>query len=70
TLPGRDGHFSRAKCSIQMDKDVEDSGMAVGQGFLSGLDQSGVATDKQRGAETENRIKWCRRCELSCPVGR
>lgn len=67
TLPGRDGCFSRAQCSIQMDKDVEDSDMAVDEGFLSGLDQSRVATEGV--SQTEGRIKWCRRCELACPVG-
>jgi len=67
TLPGRDGCFSRAKCSIQMDKDVEDSDMAAGKGFLSGLDQSGVEAEGI--SQTEGRIKWCRRCELACPVG-
>jgi epoxyqueuosine reductase len=67
TLPGRDGCFSRAKCSIQMDKDVKDSDMAVGKEFLSGLDQSALET---RGlSQTEGGIKWCRRCELACPVG-
>lgn len=70
TLPGRDGSFSRASCTIQMDKDVEDSDMAVGEGFLSGLDQSDAATGVQRDSETDNRIKWCRQCELACPVGR
>ena len=68
TLPGRDGRFSRARCSVQMDKDVEDSDMAVGKGFLSGLDQSGVEAGGT--SQTEGRIKWCRRCELACPVGR
>ena len=42
TLPGRDGCFSRAKCHIQMDKDVEDADMTVDKGFLSGLDRSGA----------------------------
>jgi epoxyqueuosine reductase len=67
TLPGRDGYFSRARCYIQMDKDVEDSDMTVAEGFLSGLDKSALGTGG--GSRTEKRIKWCRRCELSCPVG-
>jgi epoxyqueuosine reductase len=67
TLPGRDGRFSRARCYVQMDKDVEDSDMAVAKGFLSGLDKSALAPGKVSLAE--NRIKWCRRCELACPVG-
>ena len=67
TLPGRDGCFSRARCYIQMDKDVEDSDMAVSKGFLSGLDKSALVTGGI--SQTEKRIKWCRRCELACPVG-
>ena len=66
-LPGRDGHFSRARCTVQMDKDVEDSDMAVASGFLSGLDKSALAIGGV--SQTETRIKWCRRCELACPVG-
>ena len=68
TLPGRDGRFSRARCTIQMDKDVEDSDMAAANEFLSGLDKSALVTEEISG--TEKRIKWCRRCELACPVGR
>jgi len=67
-LPGRDGHFSRARCYVQMDKDVEDSTMAVAKGFLSGLDKSALTTGEV--SQTEKRIKWCRRCELACPIGR
>ena len=67
TLPGRDGYFGRARCTIQMDKDVEDSDLAVARGFLSGLDTAAPATEGI--SQTETRIKWCRRCELTCPVG-
>ncbi|MFN2291433.1 MAG: epoxyqueuosine reductase [Anaerolineae bacterium] len=67
TLPGRDGRFNRARCYVQMDKDVEDSEMAVAKGFLSGLDKSERVTGES--SQTERRIKWCRRCELACPVG-
>jgi epoxyqueuosine reductase len=68
TLPGRDGCFSRARCYVQMDKDVEDSEMAVAKGFLSGLDKSALVTGGT--SRTEKSIKWCRQCELACPVGR
>jgi epoxyqueuosine reductase len=67
TLPGRDGTFSRARCYLRMDKDVEDSDMVVAEGFLSGLDKSAPVTGGP--SRTEKRIRWCRRCELSCPVG-
>jgi epoxyqueuosine reductase len=66
-LPGRDGSFSRARCTIQMDKDVQDSDMAVGEGFLTGLDKSGAVTAGV--SHIDEYIKWCRRCEFACPVG-
>jgi epoxyqueuosine reductase len=63
-LPGRDGTFSRSRCHVQMDKDVDDSQMAAGRGFLSGLDRSAGES-----SPTDPSIKWCRRCEFACPVG-
>ena len=66
-LPGRDGCFSRAKCSIQMGHDVEDSGVVVDEGFLSERSVPSVETGGM--SRTKDRIKWCRRCELVCPVG-
>jgi epoxyqueuosine reductase len=66
-LPGRDGSFSRARCSVQMDKDVDDSAMAVDTGLLAGLDEaSELAAGESRG---QARIQWCRRCEFACPAG-
>lgn len=67
SLPGRDGRFSRAGCTVQMDADVEDSEIGVAKGFLSGLDSAAQAARGTAGAE--KRIKWCRRCEFACPVG-
>ena len=66
-LPGRDGLFSRARCSIQMGHDLEASGITVDEGFLSEMYPSRV--ERQEISQTEGRIKWCRRCELACPVG-
>lgn len=62
TLPGRDGRFSRARCNIQMDKDVENSRIDVNE-----MQQSVV--DIENISQTEKCIKYCRRCELACPVG-
>jgi epoxyqueuosine reductase len=67
TLPGCDGCFSRAKCFIQMSNDREDSEIAVDEGFLSEMYPSGVETEGM--SQTKEHIKWCRRCELACPVG-
>jgi epoxyqueuosine reductase len=52
-LPGRTGCFSRAKCNIQMEKDI---------------DAAEEKPDPENG-EPSIIIKYCRRCELSCPVG-
>ncbi len=66
-LPGRDGCFSRAKCNIQMALDVKDAGVAVERRLLSEKDLSSMETEGI--SQTEKRIKWCRQCELACPVG-
>jgi epoxyqueuosine reductase len=52
-LPGRTGHFSRVLCNLQMEADIE------------------TATEEPvpgSGART-GVIRYCRACELSCPVG-
>ena len=66
-LPGRDGRFSRARCSIQMGQDVENSGVVVDEGFLSETYASGV--EREGKSQAKERIEWCRQCELACPVG-
>lgn len=66
-LPGRDGSFSRASCFVQMGQDSEDSGVEVDDWFLSEIHLPRAATEGE--FETEGRMKWCRRCELACPVG-
>lgn len=53
-LPGRDGHFSRPSCNIQMDKDNVDAREEI-------LDGSG---------DPVKLIKYCRNCEQACPVGK
>ena len=62
TLPGRDGCFSRAKCMIQMNQDVEDSRVDVN-------DIEQFAVDIEDISHTKDLIRYCRRCELACPVG-
>jgi epoxyqueuosine reductase len=67
TLPGRDGLYGRSRCSGQLDRDREDSGIAVDEWFLSERHPLGV--EREETSQTKARIKWCRRCELACPVG-
>jgi epoxyqueuosine reductase len=52
-LPGRDGHFSRPLCNLQMDKDIADAGETAADGS----------------DEPVKVIKYCRKCEQACPVG-
>jgi epoxyqueuosine reductase len=66
-LPGRDGTFGRAACFVQMGRDHEDSGVQTTEDFLVDLPLSGAALQDEFTAE--GRIKWCRRCELACPIG-
>ena len=62
-LPGRDGFFSRAKCMIQIANDVVESGVDLNEMQVSGLDTDGESQKREP-------IKYCRRCEIACPVGR
>ena len=53
-LPGRSGVYSRLQCNQQMEIDVAWHEV--------------IAIDGQ--AATGRRVKYCRECELACPVGR
>jgi epoxyqueuosine reductase len=63
TLPARDGHFTRAKCMVQMDQDLQGSRVQA-----SGPDVS-AAVDMEGMPPIDQRVHYCRRCELACPVG-
>ena len=53
-LPGRDGGYDRHLCNVQMESDVAKSERTAAEG-----------------AEKASRVvRYCRRCELVCPVGR
>ncbi len=54
-LPGRDGTFSRVICNVQMEKDIADAR---------------EERPYPESGELVKIIKYCRRCELACPVGR
>ena len=53
-LPGRDGSYSRQLCTIQMKIDKKEAQEQIVEG----------------GDQPVRLIKYCRRCEFSCPVGR
>jgi epoxyqueuosine reductase len=53
-LPGRDGHYSRPLCNVQMEKDHD----------------TAKEQPAKRFDDPVKIIKYCRRCELACPVGK
>ncbi len=66
-LPARNGSYSRPKCLLQMNRNHEDSGISSAEG--GSLEKTGVP-DREMGSYRNNKhIMYCRRCELSCPVG-
>jgi len=77
-LPGSDGTYDRAICNAKMAQDVEDAAAALA---TSTQDSREVASTMNAfeeavmglpaaGGEVRYGVKYCRRCELSCPVGR
>jgi epoxyqueuosine reductase len=62
SLPGRDGHFSRARCMSQIDYDEYASGVAINEAHMAGV-------DREEKSIQPDRIKYCRSCEFACPVG-
>ncbi|MCF8067146.1 MAG: epoxyqueuosine reductase [Desulfobacterales bacterium] len=60
-LPGRNGCYSRSNCNIQMGTDIVNAEIEAGE-----MDSSDV--DVEDVSQTNKCIKYCRRCELACPV--
>ena len=60
-LPARTGQFSRPACYVQMDRDIDSA--AWGDPVALG------APEVTAGAAPVKIIRYCRACELSCPVG-
>ena len=61
-LPGQNGSFSGGRCLIQMDKDNEDSAIDY-------CKMVQFAWDTEEISHTQRCAKYCRQCELACPVG-
>jgi epoxyqueuosine reductase len=53
-LPGRDGVYDRHLCNVQMEVDVAESERTAAEG----------------GEKARRVVRYCRRCELVCPVGK
>lgn len=66
-LPGRNGSFSRVRCSIRSRLNTEESGISATQDFW--LEKKEPRGEEMGTYQTQKHIHFCRRCELSCPVG-
>jgi epoxyqueuosine reductase len=77
-LPGTDGSYDRVTCNTKMAQDIEDAAGALAAGEDDRRDladtmnafEEAVMALPPGGGETRYGVKYCRRCELSCPVGR
>jgi epoxyqueuosine reductase len=77
-LPGTDGTYDRITCNTKMAQDVEDAAGALATGEQGRKDLASTMNAFEEalmalppaGGEARYGVKYCRRCELSCPVGR
>lgn len=78
TLPGTNGTYDRVLCNRKMDKDIEDAVMTLPAGdeehtgVMQAIDEfeEGVAVNLHGDNLPGYCVKYCRRCELACPVGK
>jgi epoxyqueuosine reductase len=77
-LPGTDGTYDRITCNTKMARDVEDVAEALTtseeerQDLASTMNafEEAIATLPAGEGSVRYGVKYCRRCELSCPVGK
>ena len=77
-LPGINGTYDRVTCNVKMEKDIEDAVMAMPVGdkehqevrLAIGKFEEGGMVKPKGGKEPHCCVKYCRGCELVCPVGK
>jgi epoxyqueuosine reductase len=77
-LPGTDGTYDRVTCNTKMAQDVEHAARALATSEEDRKDlastmnafEEAVMASTPAGTEARYGVKYCRRCELSCPAGR
>jgi epoxyqueuosine reductase len=77
TLPGLNGTYDRVICNRKMNKDIKDAVMSVPandkahEGVLKAIDEfeEGITIKPQGDKPPNYCVKYCRRCELACPLG-
>jgi len=76
-LPGIDGTYDRVRCNSKMEKDIDDAAKILStddksqQEMRQLIDQFEKSHLKQPDDDkpVDYCVKYCRKCELSCPVG-
>jgi epoxyqueuosine reductase len=77
-LPGINGTYDRVTCNKKMEKDIEEAVMAIPAGdeehqeVRLAIDEfeEGVMVTPKGDKEPCYCVKYCRGCELVCPVGK
>ena len=77
-LPGINGTYDRLTCNMKMGKDIEEAVIAIPAGdeehqeVRLAIDkfEDGVMVKPKGDNVSCYCVKYCRRCELSCPVGK
>jgi epoxyqueuosine reductase len=77
-LPGINGTYDRVTCNVKMEKDIEETVMAMPVSdekhqevrLAIGKFEEGVMVKAKSDKEPHSCVKYCRRCELACPVGK
>ena len=75
-LPGTDGTYDRVTCNAKMKQDIDEAVRAMQpseeehQGILQSIDEfEGGSNVASKGSDGSTYcVKFCRECELSCPV--
>jgi epoxyqueuosine reductase len=77
-LPGLDGTYDRVTCNTKMAQDVEEAARALSTNeedrrelasTMNAFEEAVLVLPPASG-QARYGVKYCRRCELSCPVGR
>ena len=53
-LPSRSGCYNRFQCNVQMEKDIKNARSVI----------------IQNGKSKSQEVRYCRRCEIACPIGK
>jgi epoxyqueuosine reductase len=77
-LPGINGTYDRVTCNVKMEKDIEETVMAIPAGdeeqqeVRLAIDEfeKGLMVKPNGDKEHYYCVKYCRGCELVCPVGK